>query len=69
MAPAYPLRLQSFAEETLRTLCLAYKKVEEDQYKEWHQRHQEAKILLENRAQALHQVYEEIEQNLQVGVA
>ncbi|KAK1343127.1 hypothetical protein QTO34_015901 [Cnephaeus nilssonii] len=58
--------LTSFAEETLRTLCLAYKKVEEDQYNEWHQRHQEAKILLENRAQALHQVYEEIEQNLQL---
>ncbi|XP_014390505.1 PREDICTED: phospholipid-transporting ATPase IK [Myotis brandtii] len=58
--------LTSFAKETLRTLCLAYKKVEEDQYKEWNQRHQEAKILLENRAQALHQVYEEIEQDLQL---
>ncbi|XP_053766427.1 phospholipid-transporting ATPase IK-like [Desmodus rotundus] len=58
--------LTSFAEETLRTLCLAYKKVDEDMYEEWRQRHQEASILLQNRAQALHQVYEEIEQNLQL---
>lgn len=60
---------QSFAQQTLRTLCLAYKQVDEDTYQEWCQRHQEASILLQNRAQALHQVYEEMEQNLQVGVA
>lgn len=57
---------QSFAEETLRTLCLAYKEVDEDMYEEWRQRHQEASILLQNRAHALHQVYEEMEQGLQV---
>lgn len=60
---------QSFAEQTLRTLCLAYKEVDEDTYEEWRQRHQEASILLQNRAHALHQVYEEMEQNLQVGGA
>lgn len=69
VAPARPPGPQTFAEETLRTLCLAYKKVEEDRYEEWSQRHQEAMILLENRAQALHQLYEEIEQDLQVGMA
>ncbi|KAM8764541.1 phospholipid-transporting ATPase IK-like [Rhynchonycteris naso] len=58
--------LTSFAEQTLRTLCLAYKKVEEDMYKDWCQRHQDASVLLQNRAQALHRVYEEIEQNLQL---
>lgn len=58
---------QSFAQQTLRTLCLAYKKVDEDAYEEWHHRHQEASILLQNRAHALHQVYDEMEQNLQVG--
>ncbi|XP_045687365.1 phospholipid-transporting ATPase IK-like [Phyllostomus hastatus] len=58
--------LSSFAEETLRTLCLAYKKVDEDIYEEWRHRHEEATILLQNRAQALHQVYEEMEQNLQL---
>uniref|UniRef100_A0A8D1CSJ8 Phospholipid-transporting ATPase n=1 Tax=Sus scrofa TaxID=9823 RepID=A0A8D1CSJ8_PIG len=58
--------LASFAEQTLRTLCLAYKEVDEDTYEEWRQRHQEASILLQNRAHALHQVYEEMEQNLQL---
>lgn len=59
--------LQAFAEQTLRTLCLAYKDVEEDAYKEWEPEHQEAALLLQNRAQALHQVYNKMEQNLQVG--
>lgn len=66
-----PARLpgpQSFAQETLRTLCLAYKRVDEDVFKAWRQRHQEASVLLQNRAHALHQLYEEMEQNLQVGV-
>ncbi|XP_072804175.1 phospholipid-transporting ATPase IK [Vicugna pacos] len=58
--------LASFAEQTLRTLCLAYKEVDKDVYEAWHQRHQEASILLQNRAHALHQVYEEMEQNLQL---
>ncbi|XP_066108790.1 phospholipid-transporting ATPase IK [Saccopteryx bilineata] len=58
--------LTSFAEQTLRTLCLAYKKVDEDMYKGWCQRHQDANVLLQNRAQVLHGVYEEIEQNLQL---
>lgn len=57
---------QSFAEQTLRTLCLAYKQVGEDAYEEWRQRHQEASVLLQNRAHALHQVYEDMEQDLQV---
>lgn len=65
--PTHPaFRCQSFAEQTLRTLCLAYKEVDEDVYQEWCQRHQEAGILLQNRAHALHQVYEEMEQGLQV---
>lgn len=52
------------------TLCLACKKVDEEVYEEWRQRHQEASILLQNLcAQALHQVYEEMEQSLEVGGA
>ncbi|XP_043321482.1 phospholipid-transporting ATPase IK isoform X1 [Cervus canadensis] len=58
--------LASFATETLRTLCLACKEVDEDVYEEWRQRHQEASILLQNRAQALQEVYEEMEQSLQL---
>ncbi|KAB0391911.1 hypothetical protein E2I00_002128, partial [Balaenoptera physalus] len=60
-----PPGAQSFAEQTLRTLCVACKEVDEDMYEEWRQRHQEASVLLQNRAHALHQVYEEMEQNLQ----
>lgn len=59
--------LQAFAEQTLRTLCLAYKDVAEDAYKEWEPEHQEAVLVLQNRTQALHNVYNKMEQNLQVG--
>ncbi|XP_023620450.1 phospholipid-transporting ATPase IK, partial [Myotis lucifugus] len=62
--------LTSFAQQTLRTLCLAYKKVDEDTYQEWCRRHQEASILLQNRAQALHQLLgaTAIEDRLQDGI-
>ena len=60
---------QSFATETLRTLCLACKEVDEEVYEDWRQRHQEASILLQNRAQALQELYEEMERSLQVGGA
>ncbi|XP_076977406.1 phospholipid-transporting ATPase IK isoform X2 [Tamandua tetradactyla] len=58
--------LAAFAEQTLRTLCLAYKEVDRATYEEWSQRHLQASVLLQHRAQALHQVYEEMEQNLQL---
>ncbi|XP_060037905.1 phospholipid-transporting ATPase IK isoform X2 [Erinaceus europaeus] len=58
--------LASFAQQTLRTLCLAYKKVDKSDFESWHQRHQEASIMLHNRAQALQQVYEEMERDLQL---
>ncbi|XP_055968968.1 phospholipid-transporting ATPase IK [Sorex fumeus] len=58
--------LASFARQTLRTLCLAFKKVDENSFQKWQQHHQQASILLQNRTQALQQVYEEMEQNLQL---
>nr|XP_045235326.1 phospholipid-transporting ATPase IK [Macaca fascicularis]XP_045235327.1 phospholipid-transporting ATPase IK [Macaca fascicularis] len=58
--------LAAFAQETLRTLCLAYREVAEDIYEDWRQRHQEASLRLQNRAQALQQVYNELEQNLKL---
>ncbi|XP_045155973.1 phospholipid-transporting ATPase IK [Echinops telfairi] len=58
--------LFTFAEQTLRTLCLAYKEVDPDVYAAWQQRHQEASLLLKSRAQALHLLYDEMEQNLQL---
>ncbi|XP_060089107.1 phospholipid-transporting ATPase IK-like [Heteronotia binoei] len=62
---AYTIKaLNSFAEESLRTLCLAVKEVEEEAYDEWSKKHHAASILLQNRAQELDKVYEEIEQDL-----
>nr|XP_012610714.1 phospholipid-transporting ATPase IK-like [Microcebus murinus] len=58
--------LAAFAKETLRTLCLAYKEVDEATYKRWHLRHQEASVLLQNRAQALQELYSEMEQSLKL---
>ncbi|KAM9515758.1 phospholipid-transporting ATPase IK-like [Guaruba guarouba] len=58
--------LDHFAEETLRTLCLASKEVSEVEYSDWSRRHHEASILLQGRAQELDTLYEEMEQNLQL---
>ncbi|KFQ57851.1 putative phospholipid-transporting ATPase IK, partial [Pelecanus crispus] len=58
--------LDRFAEETLRTLCLASKEVSEVEYHEWSRRHHEASVLLQDRAQELDKLYEEMEQNLQL---
>ncbi|KAM4709211.1 phospholipid-transporting ATPase IC-like [Discoglossus pictus] len=58
--------LDGFAEETLRTLCLAYKEVEESDYEQWKLKHHEAAISLQNREERLAEVYEEIETDLQL---
>ncbi|XP_035164586.1 phospholipid-transporting ATPase IK [Oxyura jamaicensis] len=58
--------LDRFAEETLRTLCLASKVVSEAEYCEWSRRHQEASILLQDRAWQLDSLHEEMEQNLEL---
>ncbi|NXM76026.1 AT8B3 ATPase, partial [Serilophus lunatus] len=58
--------LDRFAEETLRTLCLASKEVSEAEYHEWGRRHHEASVLLQDRARELDRLYEEMEQNLQL---
>ncbi|NXA05938.1 AT8B3 ATPase, partial [Sapayoa aenigma] len=58
--------LDHFAEETLRTLCLASKEVSEAEYHEWGRRHHEASVLLQDRARELDRLYEEMEQNLQL---
>ncbi|XP_006275680.3 phospholipid-transporting ATPase IK [Alligator mississippiensis] len=58
--------LDSFAEETLRTLCLASKEVNERDYTEWSKKHHKACIMLENRAEELDKVYEEVEKDLKL---
>ncbi|NXG80053.1 AT8B3 ATPase, partial [Baryphthengus martii] len=58
--------LDHFAEETLRTLCLASKEVSEAEYSVWSRRHREASVLLQDRALELDKLYEEMEQDLQL---
>ncbi|NXR57795.1 AT8B3 ATPase, partial [Rhadina sibilatrix] len=58
--------LDRFAEETLRTLCVASREVGEAEFRAWSRRHREAAVLLQDRAQELDRLYEEMEQNLQL---
>lgn len=58
--------LQTFANETLRTLCLCYKDIRIDEYEAWSRRHKEAQVTMVNREDALDRVYEQIESNLMV---
>ncbi|XP_078526097.1 phospholipid-transporting ATPase IK-like [Lissotriton helveticus] len=58
--------LDMFATETLRTLCVACKEVEESVYNEWKKKHHEASVSLQNRAEQLDAIYEEIEGGLQL---
>ncbi|KFR13741.1 putative phospholipid-transporting ATPase IK, partial [Opisthocomus hoazin] len=60
------MALDRFAEETLRTLCLASKEVSEAEYSAWSRRHHKASVLLQDRARELDKLYEEMEQNLQL---
>ncbi|XP_041465604.1 probable phospholipid-transporting ATPase IM [Lytechinus variegatus] len=56
--------LNDFANDGLRTLCLAMKEVDEHTYYEWRKRHQEASLATVDRESKLDEVYNEIEQDL-----
>ncbi|XP_056400681.1 phospholipid-transporting ATPase IC-like [Hyla sarda] len=56
--------LDMFANETLRTLCLCYKDISQEEFQKWNKRYQEASVSMTNRDEALDKVYEEIETNL-----
>ncbi|KAB1256308.1 Phospholipid-transporting ATPase IC [Camelus dromedarius] len=56
--------LDIFASETLRTLCLCYKEIEEKEFQEWNKKFMAASIASTNRDEALDKVYEEIEKDL-----
>uniref|UniRef100_A0A8B9TI29 Phospholipid-transporting ATPase n=1 Tax=Anas platyrhynchos TaxID=8839 RepID=A0A8B9TI29_ANAPL len=53
-----------FANETLRTLCLCYKDISDDEFEAWNKKFMEASVATTNRDEALDKVYEEIEKNL-----
>ena len=55
-----------FAGEGLRTLCLAYKDLDEADFAEWSRRHHEASTAMDEREEKLSAVYEEIEKDMKV---
>ncbi|XP_066195241.1 phospholipid-transporting ATPase IC [Sylvia atricapilla] len=56
--------LDVFANETLRTLCLCYRDISQDEFEVWNKKFMEASLATSHRDEALDKVYEEIEQNL-----
>ncbi|CAJ0750755.1 3796_t:CDS:10 [Entrophospora sp. SA101] len=53
-----------FSNYGLRTLTLAYRKIDESHYQTWSQKYNEASTSLENRSQKIDQISEEIEKDL-----
>ncbi|MGH0129080.1 UNVERIFIED_CONTAM: hypothetical protein FKN15_069061 [Acipenser sinensis] len=53
-----------FANDTLRTLCLCYKDISDEEFSTWAAKHKDARIAVTDRDAALDKVYEEIETNL-----
>jgi phospholipid-translocating ATPase len=58
--------LESFANEGLRTLCLAYKVVEPDHYDAWNSKYQEASVALKDRDKQMEELMNDIEGDLRL---
>ncbi|BGP13940.1 hypothetical protein JCM10213_005524 [Rhodosporidiobolus nylandii] len=56
--------LEDFANEGLRTLCLAYKPLDEEEYEAWEREYHEATTLIDNREAEIERVSDRLEQNL-----
>ncbi|KAI7902367.1 uncharacterized protein BX663DRAFT_510883 [Cokeromyces recurvatus] len=56
--------LEEFANEGLRTLCLAYRFLSPEEYKPWNKRFEEASASIHNREERVDAICEEIEQNM-----
>ncbi|ODQ63352.1 phospholipid-translocating P-type ATPase [Nadsonia fulvescens var. elongata DSM 6958] len=57
-------QLQEFANEGLRTLCLAQREISASEYQEWNIRNEQASVALTNREQFMEEVADSIERNL-----
>uniref|UniRef100_A0A671TAZ2 Phospholipid-transporting ATPase n=1 Tax=Sinocyclocheilus anshuiensis TaxID=1608454 RepID=A0A671TAZ2_9TELE len=62
--PSSSKLMEEYAGEGLRTLALAYKNLDEDEFEKWKERHHEASTTLEDREAKLDTIYEEIEKDL-----
>lgn len=60
------VHLEDYATEGLRTLCLAYRDISENEYAKWAQIYDQAASQLSGRADALDRAAEVIEKNLQL---
>ncbi|KAH7107578.1 phospholipid-translocating P-type ATPase [Auriculariales sp. MPI-PUGE-AT-0066] len=58
--------LEDFANDGLRTLCLAYKIIQPAEYEAWAERYHEATVALDDRDQKIDAVSEEIEKDLRL---
>eukprot|EP01114_Cavostelium_apophysatum_P020378 TRINITY_DN6809_c0_g1_i1.p1 TRINITY_DN6809_c0_g1~~TRINITY_DN6809_c0_g1_i1.p1 ORF type:complete len:1222 (-),score=388.18 TRINITY_DN6809_c0_g1_i1:37-3702(-) len=56
--------LKKFAEKGLRTLAMAYRELEEEEFNSWNEKYQKALVSLENREEEIDKVSEEIEKDL-----
>ncbi|KAI9694362.1 MAG: hypothetical protein M1820_008962 [Bogoriella megaspora] len=56
--------LEMFAREGLRTLCIAQREIDEEEYRIWNEKHDLAANAVEGREDKLDEVADEIEQNL-----
>jgi len=63
-AEATLVHLEDYATEGLRTLCLAYRDIPEEEYREWSALYDNAAAQMTGRGEALDKVAEVIEQNL-----
>ncbi|KAF7986654.1 hypothetical protein HWV62_26488 [Athelia sp. TMB] len=59
-------QLDDFANDGLRTLTLAYKVVNEDEYESWSQRYHDATVTLDDREGQIEKVSEELERDLRL---
>ncbi|KAF8891341.1 hypothetical protein BD779DRAFT_1610652 [Infundibulicybe gibba] len=58
--------LDEFASNGLRTLTLAYKVIQEDEYRQWSERYHDATIALDDRDTKIEAVSDELEQDLRL---
>lgn len=56
--------LEGFANNGLRTLCLAYRELPEDLYEEWSHEYHEASVALERREERMEELASELERDL-----
>ncbi|KAI8384185.1 hypothetical protein BD560DRAFT_385239 [Blakeslea trispora] len=56
--------LEYFANEGLRTLCLAYRFISQQEYRSWNRRFQEASAAIYNREEKIEDICEQIEANM-----